>query len=619
MIDIKTEFEKSDFNYDRKLNVNDVLPFSDEFLIQPNELSFYKTINKKLSYLYDNFLYIYSRCSVPNYQIPTSYSGFIGVVDSDIGIYQDFTVSEPFSDGGFPNLDSAKNSIVYKKDESYYFFINCLSAINVLRYNGETNFCQTCPNILTTVDPISGELKFSKISDIDILENKYLCVSDEGLDVVYKYDLDSYFSSENIFKSNKAPFGNNLFLLESVGGNGSRYNPIKFNTPKNMSVYDDLILVEDQGNKIFKLFDSDFSFLSYRTFITLYNTVTSFQNVIFKDKETIYGIVENGYYVFNVNLENYRIDLSHFQSLSGILKEDEKVLDFKFSKYEKDISYVLTDKSFIKKWEYINDEIIGRKNVSDFGENSEFKWMSTCSKTTSSDNIYLYLYNSTANANQILIYEDELDLISNFGQENFKVYSRNEILIKKNEWNQCWVYEKSLKKMSKNLDILKNNIYYNIIREQDDFGSVYDIRKIYNKFTFDEIPINYNIKFSIGVNENFQSSVVNREIGNIFKYEQNLLDFVLIDNDIVYEDEIDIEYQKPLVTIVDGIGIVEIKGSINDQIYTIKGKGIINLENKQMYSFNNEELYPMDDTTLLTFSEQKLIYRFGGDDINTFK
>ena len=58
MIDIELEFNKAEYiyDYDKSIDVIDVLPYSvNEVLIQPNELSYYKTFNMKLSYLYDNF------------------------------------------------------------------------------------------------------------------------------------------------------------------------------------------------------------------------------------------------------------------------------------------------------------------------------------------------------------------------------------------------------------------------------------------------------------------------------------------------------------------------------------------------------------------------------------
>lgn len=538
MINIKTEFNKSTYNYDRRFDVRDILPFKNEYFIQPNELSYYKSFNIKLSYLYDNFLFLYSRCFIPDFKVPTSYTGFIGVTGTSIGIYQNTDVSEPFSDAGFGNIDNAKNAVVYKSEDSYYFFINSLSAINVLRYNGENNLCQACPNIITTVNPISGELTFQKINDISLFDGKYLCVSDEVLDAVYKYDLESYFSDENIFKSPKSPFGRQLFLLDIIGGEGTRYNSIKFNTPQKIATHNDLILIEDFGNKIFKLYNSDLNFLSYKTFLSLYQTITSFQNIKFKDENTIYGITKDGYYMFDLNLENYQISLNTFKPLSSFLYNGEIVLDVEFCKYDSDIIYILTDKALIKKWEY-SSEIIGRKNAFDFGTNSKFKWMTTSVKNVSSDNIYIYSYNSTVNANQILIYSDQLNPISIFRNDDFNVYSKEEVYVKRDEWNQAWVYEKNLKKIAKNIDILKNNIQYNLIRKEGQYGSIDDIRKIYNQFSFDIESSNYSLDFVIGVNENFQSSVVNRELENVYKLEEDALNFILLDNDLNYYDYID--------------------------------------------------------------------------------
>jgi hypothetical protein len=609
MVNIKTVFENSEFNYDRQFNVVNKLPFDDEYFIQPNELSFYKTFNIKLSYLYDNFLYLYSRCSIPNFKIPTTYNGYIGVIGGNIGIYQDTDLSRPFSDAGFENLDNAKNSAVYKKDNYYYFFINCLSAINVLRYSDDGIFCQACPNIITTINPISGELRFQKINDISIVEN-YLYVSDEILNSVFKYDLETYFLDENIFKDASMPFTNQLFLLDVVGGEGPRYNSIKFKNPQKIATSDNFICVEDFGNKILKLYDLDLNFISYTTLLSLYATVTSFENIKFKDDKTIYGITKNGYYVFDINEENYQITLSRFNSLSSILYNDETILDIEFCKYEKDIIYILTDKSFIKKWEYAN-EIIGRKNASDFGENSRFKWMETSVKNVSSDNIYIYSYSSLAGSNQILIYSDSLDLISTFANDDFKVYSREEIKIKKNEWNQAWIYEKNIKKLAKNMDILKDNIRYNLILKKGNFGAITDLLKIYNEFIFDIEPENYYLDFSIGVNENFQSSVVNREFDKIYNIQQKTLDFITLDDNLNYDDYVTdaIKDRIRLITIVDGIQIVEINGN---QIYLIGDKGIITLDDQQIYSFDDEELFPFgyDQQGLLVFDSEDQIVRF---------
>ena len=528
MIDIELEFNKSGYDYDKSIDFIDKLPYSiEDASIQPNELSYHKTFNTKLSYLYDNFMYLYSRCSIPSYNVPTTFNGFIGVTGSDFGIYDDIsTMSKPFSSANNGNLDFAKNGIVYKneKDNTYYLFVNCLTSINVIQHDSNLNLSKTSSNIITTIDPISGELAFKKINSISISENKYLCVSDEILDSVFKYDLDTYFSNDNIFKNASSPFGSKLFLIDIVGGEGGRYDTIKFEKPKNVSSKDDLILIEDSGNKIFKLFNSDFNFLSYQTFISLYNNITSFQSIKFKNEDEIYGIVKNGYYVFDLNPENYTMKLNSFVSLSSSLSADEYIIDINFCNYEKNIIYILTNKNFIKKWDSKIYKSIGSKKAQDFGESSNFKWFTTISKNVSSDLIYIYTYNSTSSANQILVYTDELKLISNLSDRNFKVYSKDEILIKKQEWNQSWVYEKSIKKMVKNVETLKNTIAYNFIKKEDYYGNLINLARIYNKEAltcYDRVI--YNEQFTLGLNENFQSSVVNRLLNRTHILEEDLL------------------------------------------------------------------------------------------------
>jgi hypothetical protein len=548
MNSIKKEFEKTEFKYDRIFEVEENLPYSLEYVIEPNELSYYHAFNMKLSKLYDNFLYIYSRCFFPNYEIPTTFTGFIGSSAGEIGIYQNTNFSEPFQSSGYPSIDSAKGAVVYKKENSYYLFINSLSAISVLRYDENYNFCQICPNIVTTVDPISGEIKFQKISGIKILNEKYLCVSDEILDVVYKYDLETYFLNENVFKSPFAPFGNKLFLLDSVGGKGSRYDTIKFQRPKNIETRENLVFVEDYDNKIFKLYNSNFDFISYQTFLNLYESVSSFNTFRFKDENTIYATTSGGYCVFDINPSNYRITFSYFRSLSSFLYSDEKVLDIAFPKYEKNIIYVLTNKGFIKKWKDIENGIIGRKNANEYGENSEFKWFSTYSKNLSTENIQIYTYNSTASSNQILLFEDGLDLISNLDKDDFLVYSKEDVYVKKNEWNQAWVYEKSFKKLYKNLEILNNRIKYSIAIKKGDFGSILDVKKIYNLFLINNDPV-IDFKALNAVNENFQSSVLNRTISKIYENQLKSLNFVLLDNSLDYDNIGDTPTPTPTPTV----------------------------------------------------------------------
>ena len=523
MINIITEFDKTEFDYDRTLGIPNILPYQDNFYIQPNELSYYKTFNLKLSYLYDNLMFLYSRCSLPNYEIPTHFNGFIGVTGSDINIYQNTTTSNFFSAANAGDIDRAKNAVVYKHEDRFYLFINCISAIDILNYNPILNFASLCAYKITTVDPISGDLKFQRINSIALLQNKFLCVSDEVLDVVYKYDLEKFFSKDNIYGSSLPPYNNNLFLLDTVGAEGERYDPIRFNKPEKIATYDDLILIEDYNNKIVKLYNSNFDFLSYRSLINLYNTVTGFESIKFFNRETVYFTTTGGFYKFDLDQENYQLTQSVFTSLTSILNPKERILDIEICEYEPDIYYILTNQAFIKKWNRLPSKTIGRLDASKFGSGSYFKWFYTLKDTISSDKIYLYCYNSTANANQILVYTDDFDLISVLNDRSFDIFSKEDVFVDKNEWNQAWVYNKSLRKMAKNIETFRNMISYRFVIKEDALGNVTSIKKVYNTDTLTYSAFNYNDYFMVGVNENYQSSVINREFKKLYDLQASLL------------------------------------------------------------------------------------------------
>jgi hypothetical protein len=491
MTNIRTEFEKSDIDFDRSIDTKNILPYNAlHYQIQPNDLSYYKTFNTKISYLFDNLMYIYSRCFIPNFVVPTSFKSTVNV------------------------FDDIKNFIVYRKNDINYLFVNTLTSIKILEhdFNNETVLYR---NEITLIDPISGELAFKKINQV-ATDGEFLYVSEGDLNIVYKYNLEKYLSNENVYK-------NKLFLEKSVGGEGGRYDPIKFINPKNISIYNRILLVEDYGNKTLKFFQDDLNFLSYNTLLSLYNDLTSFSSIKFQNSQNIVGVVKKGFY--NFSFQNNTIKSNQFISLSSSLSDDEEIIDINFSNYNKNIIYILTNKNFYKKWNYGSLKIIGKGSESYFGF-SEFKSIYTISDTVSSDIIYI------AGNQDILMYKDSLDLISALNNPFFDIYSKNDILVKREEYNQSWVYGKSLKKLAKNYDLLRNNVSYKFVTEYDSEGVLKYLGRIYNTEVLDYPKLNYDVSHIVGVNENFQATVINREFDKIYDLGKLLLDNVLSDYNI---------------------------------------------------------------------------------------
>lgn len=497
MNNIFDEFKNSNIEFDRSINTNNELPYNSEhYHIQPNELSYHKTFNTKLSYLYDNLMYIYSRCFIPNFIVPTKFEGYVDAYDNTI-------------------YENVKNFTVFTRNNKNYLFLNALTSIRILEHDISNN--QTLyKNEITLIDPISGELTFKKINNL-ATDEEFLYVSENDLNIVYKYNLSKYLSNENIYK-------NKLFLEKSVGGEGDRYDPIKFSHPKNISTYDEKILIEDYGNKTLKFFDKQLNFLSYNTLLSLYNELTSFSSIKFQNSENIIAITKKGFY--NLNFRDNLIRSSNFINLSSFLLNDEDIIDINFSKYNEKIIYILTNKNFYKNWNYDEPRIIGKKSASSL-ELTEFKSFYTISHTASSDIVYLYGIDFDNPEHQILTYEDSLDLISSLNNFSFEIYSKDDIFVEKEEYNQTWVYGKSIKKLAKNYDLLKNNVSYKFVTEYDSNGVLNYLGRIYNTAVLDYPKLNYDNIFSIGLNENFQATVINREFDKIYDLGKLLIDNIL--------------------------------------------------------------------------------------------
>jgi hypothetical protein len=491
MTNIRTEFEKSNIDFNRSIDTENILPYNAlHYQIQPNELSYYKTFNTKASYLFDNLMYIYSRCFIPNFIVPTSFESSVNV------------------------SDNIKNFIVYNKNDINYLFVNTLTSIKILEHDFKNDTVLYRQEI-TLIDPISGELAFKKINQL-ATDGEFLYVSEGDLNIVYKYNLEKYLSNENIYK-------NKLFLEKSVGGEGGRYDPIKFNSPQSISVYNKILLVEDRGNKTLKFFQDDLNFLSYNTLLNLYDRLTSFSSIKFQNPQNIVGVTKKGFY--NFNFQNNTIKSNQFITLSSFLSDDEEVIDINFPNYNKNIIYILTNKNFYKKWNYDDLKIIGKTNKSDFNL-SEFNSIYTITDTISSDIVYI------GGDDKILMYKDNLDLISALNNPLFDIYSKDDILVKKEEYNQSWVYGKSLKKLVKNYDLLKNNVSYKFVIEYDSEGALKYLGRIYNTEVLDYPKLNYDVSHIVGVNENFQATVINREFDKIYNLGKLLLDNVLSDYNI---------------------------------------------------------------------------------------
>ena len=380
------------------------------------------------------------------------------------------------------------------------------------------------------VDPLSGTLYFQNIADIETDGSANLYVLDKTLNNLYQYDLASIYTDDYVFSQK-------LFLEDTVGGLGDRYDNLKFNTPSNLVYTGSEIVVEDTGNKAFKVYDKNLNFLNLTVAISLFDAVSSGFNSLAYDAQNrqIIGTTDKNIYLLDYGTD-YSVTSASSYGLGSLLDADEVINDLLFATYEPSICYLVTNKKWIKKWVYKTNSNIGiYESNSLLGSN--FNWATTSSYGNSATQLCVYTYNNSLsdnpNNNFISVFNDKLDLITLLKQPNFNIYDLNDIQIASDEYTQSWVYNKSFKKLFYNMQLLIGNIAYRFFEGLDANGTPIFVDRGYNDFLFtSEIP-SLNYFANVYVNESFQSSTINRDFAALCAYQQYLVENI-VSNKPVY-------------------------------------------------------------------------------------
>lgn len=535
MINILTEFNNSAFEFDRI--ATDVFTFPhnlNDIELQPNELAVASTINLKLNRLYENFLYLYGQCSIANFLTPKLFTGWIAVSSRNTDVTYNrntgysatssFLVSKDYKSIYSSNIatsyfDNNKNNVIVADRSNVTIFS--------LEKNNTLNFIKT----QSLVDPLSGSLYFQNIVGLATDANKTLYVLDRDLCNLYSYDLEQATGDDYVFSQR-------LFLKDTIGGQGSTYDLLKFNFPTNLLYTGNELIVEDSKNKVFKVYDKNLNFLNLTVLKTLFDTVTAFTCLAYDTlNHFIYGATDQKIYKLNYNTD-FSVASSSTIDLSSSLDDDENIVDIKFSTYEPNIFYVLTNKNIFKKWTTKPNYSIGvfpSTTLLDY----DFKWFTTTHYNLSADQLMVYNKQSSSTKDFVAVFEDELDPITILKDLDFKIYDKNDINIKEDEYVQSWVFNKSLKKLLYNHLFLNTYIGYRFFEGLDSRNIPVFVKRGYSKLMFNRLDVDVNKFVAVGVNENFQSNVINRCLRKIYEYQLYLL-INIISNETVLERLVDV-------------------------------------------------------------------------------
>jgi len=528
---IDTEFQKIDLNYDRTVTDVFQLPYSlDTVLLQPNELAVSQSFNLKIQKLYDNFLYLYGLCNVADFKIPRRYEGWVGYTNLEkqiLYLYDDSTT----------NAVAVLSSVLFASNQALAFYsTDSRYEQNLLFTNGQfislnginqrdddyspVNLIQQ-----SSVDPLSGSINFYNIAGIAQYKAEQLFISDATYNNLYSYNLGGAVSDDNI--KNRQ-----LFQLNVVGGRGTSQDRIKFNNIGKIAVAGDVVIVEDKGNKTFKVYDRNLNWLNSTITPTLFNAISTINAMVYSEKDNRLYIASNtSLFLLDISTD-YNLTSAKSYDFSSILTGNEYFVDIKFANYDKDIFYLLSTKNLYKKWITKPEKNIGMLKNSVFNDDN-FRWITT-SPGVSGDDVLIYAVSQDLTRSYIAVYRDNLSLTTLFKTDKpLIVYSKQDVLIDPEEYNCSWVYNKSIKKMLYNMSLLVNNVGYRFFTDEDNTGTPVFLYRGYNNFFRYNAPLDTNKYSNVFINENFQAETINRCFKQIYDYQQLVLQTIITNDSVV--------------------------------------------------------------------------------------
>ena len=159
-----------------------------------------------------------------------------------------------------------------------------------------------------------------------------------------------------------------------------------------------------------------------------------------------------------------------------------------------------------------------------------FKWLSVAPYSDELDIVALYGYSNQGGEN-LSINLDKTYYNSLLNTFNFNVYSQDEINVNSEEYVQSWVIVKNLQKALTNCLLLLQNIKFRFFEKEGNQYPIID-KKVYNSSFFSFVnSLTLNNDFSIGVNEIFQSEVINRCLKQIYDLQIIILIYIINNQD----------------------------------------------------------------------------------------
>jgi hypothetical protein len=518
----------SRYFFDRATNENIELTYNAESLVfQPSEYVNQNSINEKLKMLDDNFLDLYNFCFIRDNNLPTNYTSYIGVTGSgddylttsSILNLPNFSTSDVglLSANGFEvigmNLDTSDGY-----NSPSIFLLIYFTPTTLLFFKADNTNSQSNITFLLSSDRADGTFSQPYVNITDITTNNVdtLFVTDSYHNQIYRLYIDPILKESRI--------ANNNFALLGTGGIKLTTGGTEFLSGSNLVYYfNDEVYTYNEGTKNITVLDDN---LTYRRAFTNKDLT---DNLV---ADFAANPIDNKLYILLDNFKILEIDTGFTTEASistpdNVFEVGEEPRRLLFSGNDSNVYYLITTKNVYKYLNKSSDDFIG-----------SFKWYNTTAVAIPSanheifdakilpenqnyDSLFIFDKNTTYNGvDKLLRFSETNNLITCLEKRNFKTFDTNDILVRDQYFNNI-TFNKSLKKLIFNLDNLTTNI-------QSQFTYLYNTNKdlVYesNLVLSENINVDRDYNFFVGVNETITPQVFNRCVNRIYNYQQTILE-----------------------------------------------------------------------------------------------
>jgi hypothetical protein len=354
----------------RDINEPFSVPYNSfEILFGANDFLTHSLLIDKLGKLHDNNTFVYSKLFMASNDLPVRMLSAGNLADYtyaclptsntlSLTAVSSLVQSVPFASSSIESFRALGNirrfAAKLKDDTPTDYTIYAITSGGFTTLSGNNRVCQVIEPHSRFIESTQNELTFGSLFDISLSRN-FIFITDELNSVIYKYDIGGYYNGD-------LALANKRNLLEILGGDGPQGSKNLFKSPKHIASNDDVIIVNDSGNSVIKVFDLNFNFITRIGSIPLtrepvvalqinefYNNLYVFTREIKSKKLNLYII----------DLDCFRIQET-YKDIAVPLQETETIANVEFSKNNSDYYYICTDRQVYKLFVSKPNVLIGR-------------------------------------------------------------------------------------------------------------------------------------------------------------------------------------------------------------------------------------------------------------------